>query len=502
MARFAHAPSGWYAARPLSPQPFIARGPRDSGRRSALAAALYLAFCTVVLTTRGRAEAQADLAGSYKAGSTDTKVEVSTWGEDCGPRPRSSSDNSRPAVAVKAQGTQLALTFPDRTLRTNACWSPNPAVRVVNATSSTDGVRRWRTECQTPSSDAKRERGLYTLTASSEGVLELLEESSYDWQLNESRCVAKIRVTQRIARGAALASLDAPANAAEPGPAPAGCTPGPLAKLRLRPSELRVGPGERSCFSVRGTDAAGCVVTSVGALKWDLTKPSGASATLSGGCFKAASSAAEAEGTFRVTVSAGSLRDEAAVTVRTADLSDITAKRGGTDSELEIDQAGDSSAISFGIEAAVKRSSTGVKVTLCALLLSMLGGLGWFVLRSRAAKPLAGDVDDLGFATTQHADEAARPARSGAPAALPASKRTPGAPSSGTSEQLICPQCRHGYPAGTTRCPRDGATPMPYAEFVRQAQAEASGPRTCTACGAQLAAGAQFCGVCGEKVRS
>ena len=50
----------------------------------------------------------------------------------------------------------------------------------------------------------KRERREQT----DQAVLDLLEESNYDWQLNQSRCVAKVRVTQQIARGAAIAGLE------------------------------------------------------------------------------------------------------------------------------------------------------------------------------------------------------------------------------------------------------------------------------------------------------
>lgn len=440
-------------------------------------------LCVLGLGALGasRAEAQAELAGTYTAGVSQTQVEVSTWGEDCGQRPRDAIDNSRPSVTVKAQGQQLSLVFPDRSLRTDGCWSGNPSLRLASA-SAANG--RWRAECKTPDSDPKREHGVYSVTASAEGVLQLLEESSYDWQLNASRCVAKVRVTQRVARGSALDD--------KPEPAPS-CTPGPLAKLRLRPSSLQLTPGERSCFAVRAADAAGCPLRDSGPLKWELSKPQGATATLSGGCFKAAASAAEAEGRFVVSVSSGQARDEAVVMVATADLSDITARRGGSGAELAL-EAGDESAASFGIEAVVKRSSAGVLVAFSALLLGVLAGLTWFIsTRLRRRRPLGAGAQSSDVRPDHQA--AREKPSAGTPRAV-----SPSSPSSGAGEQLICPQCRHGYPAGTLRCPKDGASPIPYADFVRKARQADSTPRTCPECDAQLAAGAQFCGVCGAKV--
>lgn len=420
-------------------------------------------------------DALVDYAGSYRASARETRVEITTWGEDCGPRPQNATEATSGNVQVTMQAAQLVLGFPDRALRTDRCWSPNPAVRVTSSVATT---ARWRTECRTPDSDAKREHGVYTLTATSRETLELLEESAYDWQLKSSHCIAKVRVTQKLARGAA--PLVEPKT--EPEAASTSCTPGPLARLRLRPTEALIGPDERVCFTVRGTDAVGCAVPLTNAeLKWSLVKPEAATGTLASNCFRAATRAAEAEGRFQVVVARGSIRTEAAVSVVPQDLSDITARRGtrrgGGASEDEED--GGITAV-LGIDAVVS-SSVGVRVALAAALLALLAGLGWLLhLRARRR------------AARRRRATPSRPA-----------KPSRAAPSiSGADEQLICPQCRQGYPGGTERCARDGARPIPYAEFVRQAQAAESGALTCPACGAQLAAGALFCGTCGAKVRS
>ena len=75
---------------------------------------------------------------------------------------------------------------------------PNPTVK-LSSTSAADN--RWRTECRTPTGEVRKELGRYTVTVVSRGVLELLEESDYDWRLNESHCVAKVANGQTCRAG-------------------------------------------------------------------------------------------------------------------------------------------------------------------------------------------------------------------------------------------------------------------------------------------------------------
>jgi hypothetical protein len=466
--------------------------------------ALLLLIASLGLPSLGAA--QASLAGTYKAGAITTVAEVSTWGGDCGPKPLSSTDPATSSVSVKVSGTQLSLAFPDRTLRTDGCWSPNPNVRITTSTATST---RWRAECLTAQGDAKKEHGIYTVDGSTPDVLELVEESAYDWQLNQSHCVAKVRVTQRVARGAAaLKPAPVPPALVPPPPTPAAstpsCVPGALARLRLRPSDAQIAPGQKVCFTARGLDAAGCALPSAGfAVKWELEKPAGVTGTLSGSCFKAASSAAEAEGRFKIVAVSGALHDEAVISVTSADLSDITARRSASGSELDVTE-GEESVSEFGIEAAVKRSSWPVKVAMAALMLGCLAAAGWLLsLRLRRHDQREGDRFS-GSSPPPSQRPSASPSnapvsgRSGPPAS-PSGR--PGS-SSGAGEQLICPTCRRGYPGGTERCPKDGSVPIPYAEFTRQAREAETRTRTCTSCGAQLVAGALFCGSCGAKVRS
>jgi hypothetical protein len=108
-----------------------------------------------------RASAQAGVAGAYQGSPTTVIAEVSAWGVDCGIRPQSETLGERPLVDVRQVGNQLELKFPDRVLRSNGCWSQNPAVKL---TATSQGNGQWKAECATAQGDSKRELGRYQAT--------------------------------------------------------------------------------------------------------------------------------------------------------------------------------------------------------------------------------------------------------------------------------------------------------------------------------------------------
>ncbi len=86
------------------------------------------------------------VAGKYRGSPTTMIAEVSAWGEDCGVRPQSQTLTEQPLVEVSENGSHLELKFPDRTLRSNGCWSENPAVKLK---ASSAGNGQWKSECST-----------------------------------------------------------------------------------------------------------------------------------------------------------------------------------------------------------------------------------------------------------------------------------------------------------------------------------------------------------------
>ncbi len=465
--------------------------------RGSLATALF-----VVQLSAAHALAQApDVTGSYEPSAQRTEVKVNTWGEDCGTRPVDQVINESGKVVVKADGAHLSLKFATRTVRSNSCWSQNPSLTLVSATSANGN---YRAECRTSAGDPKREIGRYTVSVGP-GTLELLEESEYDWQLKASHCVAKVRVTQTLTsptRRPSAEPKDAGARAATPPTPPpeveAKCVPGPAARLRMRPGEARIAPGERVCFVVRVLDAAGCpLAPEQSGLELSLQHPPGVQGTLSGSCFKAAENAALAEGLFKVEAASGPFRAEASVIVAAPDLSDITARRGASGSNPSVG-SGRSAETQYetGVRAVSKgsRDLVWLGVTIAALA-ALLAGAAVIALRAarkpkRAARPR----------TRSSFPESRPPAAPAAPGPKTgAAQESPPEPAGPGGPQRICPQCRRGYPPSTERCSADGSALLDYDTFV--AGSAAKGPsRFCPECGEALSADAFFCGACGHRM--
>jgi hypothetical protein len=448
---------------------------RAAGRRQDRSAAPRWALAALAFTKLGAAAlAWAEPAvreGSYEASAAQLAVKVGVWGDDCGPRPTSRTEPGGEARVASAGGA-LQITLPDRTLRSDGCWTPNPAVRVTNTSRDADGVR---IECKTPNSDAKQETGRYTLSVRADGTLTLVEDSSYDWQLKTSHCVASVKRTQT------LTPRSRPGAAPSPDPddddSPRACTPGAPAKLRLRPAEARVSPGQRVCFQLRAVDAAGCALPgapSSGPLVI-VGASEGARGSVKGLCFDADAASALRGGSVRLRVSAGALHAEANVRVAAPDLSAITL--GETDEAAAADDAERASDGVFdaGVRAVV--AGTGGHPWLAALLLA--AALGLITLGVRRRRNAQSKPEEHGEAGPR----AAKPSSAVAPVA---------------GEPWLCPRCRRGYPAGTARCSVDGEAPIPYAEF-RAREARAAADAKCSACGAALAPGSAFCGVCGKR---
>lgn len=456
-------------------------------------------FCLVGATSH--VSAQSGFAGAYRASPQKIEAVVSTWGEDCGPKPQSAVLNETSSVTVSDVGSHLSLRFPDRTLRTDTCWSPNPAVKLA---SSTVVNKRYQADCKTAAGDAKREQGRYVVTASP-GRLELVEESQYDWQLKASHCVAKVRVTQTLTSGDkpppdasvpdAAPAVVAPPPEPDPEPVDKTCKPGAPARLRLRPAESRIAPGDRVCFTAKVVDGAGCVVGSAPSATFHLSKPQGAEGSLSGSCFKAAANAALAEGQFKISASSVGLRADATITVSAPDLSDITARRGPSASQ-SVGAGGveGETVLESGVRAVASGSHgllwLGLSVAGLAAMLSVIAIVALRLVKRRALAAPRVAPEPVSFRPAPRAPEPAAPPAAVVPAA-------PAKPAS--TAQRICPRCRRGYAPGTDRCTTDGTELVDYADFVKQAEPKAA-YRHCPECGAQLAADSVFCGSCGHKV--
>ena len=505
-------------ARPNQPRPLLAR---PNQLRPLLPLCLVLAYAVVPLPAR----AQSAATGSWRAGATSVEVAVESWGGDCGPRPQSMKTPGGGLVEVEQKDQVLLLHGRDQDIRSDACWSRNPAMKRTMA-SYAGGV--WTARCRTADDDPRAEQGTYTLKLVSPDSLLYQDLSHFDWSLNTSKCVATFTTSQTLTRAqptkaeAAKAArtppqrietpLTPPPIAAVTPPAVAppsneerACTPGAPAHLALRPRRADIEVGQRFCFRARVTDAADCALRDP-PIEWTLIHSKALRGTLNAGCFTAASTAAEAQGDFKIAARSGALNDSVSVSVRPIDLSSVIAKRmeanrlSGFDENAEATATSTPKAVArIATHTSTEAASPGGRRTLVLALgvvAILLAVIGWFF--SRRAQPAAVS----GNPPSTPSSIPPLPAIMSQPPSLPnlalpaelATVSESAAPGS-AEKQWICPTCRVGYPAQQGTCPKDGTKLMPYAEFAQQSKRhDEEHAKRCPSCGRTFPASAGFCG--------
>ena len=291
-----------------------------------------------------------DVSGGWQAGATTMDVAIESWGPDCGPRPQSTRSAGGGKVELQLSGDVLVIHGRERDVRSDRCWSPNPAIKKVG---SSHNKNTWITRCKTGATDPRQEHATYTLRLESPDRLLYEDISHFDWKLKDSTCVATITTTQALQRAgavpAASATATAPATPVKPGspgampsaPPPGSraptippgvhaqtptCVPGKAAHLILRPHHAELELGGRVCFEPRVTDAKNCVLPQP-TVTWSLDHKPGIRARLTGGCFQAESGSADGEGSFKVAAAIGGLHASADVEVSASTLPNLIAMR-------------------------------------------------------------------------------------------------------------------------------------------------------------------------------
>lgn len=502
-----------------------------------LAAAVWLASPSV----------RAEIAGRYKTQSQRVNVNVKTWGEDCGARPRSYSTGGGKVVEVQRVGANLRIGAQ----RTDRCWSRNPRVQRKRASV---GATRWFVECETPADDPRFEHGEYTLEQVDENTLRLREESRYDWRLEGDHCQATVVLTRTYVRLPDEPSEPAtpseppppeepegPGEPEEPGtPETTRCQgpPGPAVRLDVRPARVQIAPGGRVCFRAVGRDREGCPVeveaTWTRATDGSTVRDSGGRLTKNG-CYEASSAIQAAEGRVVVVATAGELTDRALIGVRALDISDLIAASledgfESPDASIPSAEAEARPGAAQGVGRTEVSPADEPKGVLWAVLMGaavaalLLAVVALVIMRRRKKQDaLDEEIDEIARAAKVKAKAEAPSEPPAAALACPTCGRTfaggqefcpddatPLVPASvaaqaaETGENLICPRCRRGYPPGTATCPKDSEELVPYsvwrASRLKEKRGEVSGQMLCPTCGSRFDAGTRFCPKDGAKL--
>ena len=139
---------------------------------------LFAFLCPIV------ADAQDRFSGDWTMTSVSMKVDVDSWGANCGSKPKAYSSNNERLVTITTIGGHLIIEKGQ--VRTDRCGSPNPKIQTA-LSRRTD--RRWKRECQTAKNDPKFESGAYTLTAVNDNRLEYTATSRFAWTLKGDECL-------------------------------------------------------------------------------------------------------------------------------------------------------------------------------------------------------------------------------------------------------------------------------------------------------------------------
>jgi predicted amidophosphoribosyltransferase len=460
---------------------------------------------------------EARLDGQWSATAMSANWKIGDWGAACGPQP---SGTGAPAgtVTVEQRGSELVMSGAGRTFSTTECWEQFPG---LTRTSHSVGGKTWRNTCRTPPGDPRQAQLITTVTASDRQIV-FDETGQYQFVIKGQNCTASVRrsrflrpisTTTEPARPATSAPASSATTTTEP---KASCrTPGPPARLEVRPSRKLMRPGET--FSFRGVvmDARGCLLETAPAFRIG-AGPEGVTVSSAG---LVTVPEAAAEGEVKLVASAGGRSLPIAVEIVSRERYDALLAEG------RFDQSGASS------EAAVVKiesSSIGAKETVVkddserkrTLFVALVGGSALV-------------LGVVGLLLVQRSRRANRRAK--AATETPAPRLSPSRASDGT---MVCPTCRAEYPAGAQFCARDGnrltllaqnpelgpsgaVCPVcgqgydpgvavcpkhdeplvPPAVYASQRQAvQPKVQKICPVCGAQFPGDSGFCGTCGAAL--
>jgi hypothetical protein len=481
--------------------------------------------------------------GTYRTGAQTIKVTILSWGDNCGPQPRSSSSRGGKLVPVKRVGAHLAVGGQ----RTDRCWSRNPKVQRRRAVA---GANRWLAMCETAQGDPRYEKGEYVLEVVGDSTLRLREESHYDWRLEGDHCKAKVLLTRSYELVVAAATKG-PATKQPESPPPAAkvaanCqkASGTAVRLEIRPRTARVEPGGRVCFRAVGRDDQGCLrPVEVSWTKGASSAQAARGAVLrDDGCFVAGPAGPDALGRVPVVATAtgpagkAPLKASAMAVIRFPDIGDLVAARleeGDQVEEPAQPQGQPRAGAVQGVTAPTQERRPQLwgwlAVPLVAVALVLLGLALWWRRRARAglaqwdgespptSPVVASRLPPAALTSRKRCPACKREFDDGAtlfcpddatkleavtsrPAAVEGAERGDG------GGNMICPKCRRGFGAGQRLCPTDSVELVPYAAWragqLQERRAQESLPQAmiCPQCSGRYDRGTLFCPKDGSKL--
>jgi hypothetical protein len=462
--------------------------PPRPGPRFHFIALGVLAAVTSIAPFAGAAGGDAPFDGKWRQGPLREDFTVQQWLPGCGPAPVSGAQGGGEIVAIHQEGDELSVVGGGRVYRTNQCYDQLPTL-TREAHSRDPSGRAWRTRCATPAADPRRAMMQTLVSVTNDTHIDVVETGRYEISLAEGRCIADVKrsrdydlVTRDGAQPVTPTPAPAPAATAPQPPAPrAGAceTPGPPARLEVRPSRKLLRTGESFAFHAVVTDASGCVTGATTPIGWAIGAPLSVDAT---GKVTVPEGTAEGASTLVATAAGKSVRVVVDVTAP-SHYDELLARSG-------LNAAGESESASVaelatgaiaGGDARATDTSRARRLTFITIVGLLALGLGVvavvFGRKARRAARLEADADARHAELVREAEARQREKEathaeqvrahhesvevhrraSEAAAAMDAEADV------GTGEPLaedarrVCPACRREYPPGSLFCPDDAS---------------------------------------------
>jgi len=494
-----------------------------------------LSLVGVFAAPLARADGPISFAGSWSASPLSTSWSIGDWGDACGPKPTGTLERGA-VVTIQQVSGDLVVSGLGRSYDTSSCWEPLPGLL---RTSHSAGARSWRTTCKSPAGDPRQSSLVTTIGVVDDDTLAFDETGQYQFVIKGQNCTASARRTRSFRRvvAGATTQTSAPQTTAEPPhPAPTGAltavepskptagepakstssacsSPGPPARIELRPSHKLMRPGDSFAFSARVADARGCTLGVVPAFRLEGASD-GVSVTSNG---KVTVTEGAPDGEAQVVAAVGARSVKAALTVVSRERFDSMLAQGGFDPSGASKDAAVArfESGSVGSRGTVLKDDSGRKraifvgiVGATALALGIVGLV--LVGRSRrrgsteapeprtASRPTAAPRPPTVCPTCreEYPPEATFCPKDGN-RLVPLERGTAVGPAGS-----VCPVCGQGYDPGVSVCPKHDEPLVPPAVFAHGRTTMSTGEtrKICPVCGAQYGGESQFCGSCGAAL--
>lgn len=178
-----------------------------------------------------------------------TRVGISSWGPDCGPKPRSARSRRGARYTAVAESLVPVGAAPP-------LFGPGICRAATGLRQLLEGRTSGGFDCRSRDDSPKHVTGRIDRSATGDTIT-IRHRFTYDWALKGSVCSVLVQGTWRL-RG----ETPPPPAAVETTPTPKGrCdAPGPPSRLVIHAEQIRLAPGEAVQLRARATDAAGCAV--------------------------------------------------------------------------------------------------------------------------------------------------------------------------------------------------------------------------------------------------